>query len=129
MLSRSTSFCAQHSDLPDLDMTTAVVRSRIKSQVIALLEALAQTPGPDARRFGELLRQRSLSVEVFSPRDPYKPPAGDLVYMVVQGSGELQLDQNRISFGLGDFIFVPSDSMHRFVRYSDDVVIWVIFYN
>ncbi len=110
-------------------MTTAVVRSRIKSQVITLLEALAQTPGADGRRFGELLRQRSLSVEVFSPREPYTPPAGDLVYMVVQGSGELRLNHNHISFGVGDFIFVSSGSMHRFLRYSDDVVIWVIFYN
>ena len=110
-------------------MTSAVVRSRIKSQVITLLEALSQTPGPDGRRFGELLRHRSLNVEVFSPRDQYQPPCGDLVYMIVQGNGQLLLNQDKVSFGLGDFIFVSSASMHRFLRYSDDVVIWVIFYN
>jgi mannose-6-phosphate isomerase-like protein (cupin superfamily) len=110
-------------------MTSAGVRTSIKGQVITLLEALSQLPGVEGRRFAELLRHRSLSVEVYSPRNPPRPEVRDMVYMIVQGSGDFLLGEERLTFGVGDFLFVPAGAAQRFLRYTDDLVVWIIFYD
>ena len=82
------------------------------------------------KRFVELLQHGSLSVEIYAPRgtDPQSPHTRDEAYVVVQGRGEFINGSARHPFGPGDFLFVPAGIEHRFVEFTDDLVVWVIFY-
>lgn len=84
----------------------------------------------DGKRFVELFAHGSLSVEIYAPRgtDPQTPHTRDEAYVVVTGSGEFVNGSTRQPFGPGDFLFVPAGVTHRFVDFTDDLVVWVIFY-
>lgn len=97
---------------------------------VTVAEALARLPGPKGERFAEALQHCSLSVEIYAPRgsDPQSPHTRDEAYVVVQGSGDFINGSSRESFGPGDLLFVPAGVEHRFLNFSDDLVVWVIFY-
>jgi mannose-6-phosphate isomerase-like protein (cupin superfamily) len=87
-------------------------------------------PGERGERFKELLRHGTLSVELYAPRghDPQNPHDKDEVYVVMEGRGDFVCGDARRVFGPGDLLFVPAGVVHRFERFSDDLVAWVIFY-
>lgn len=93
-------------------------------------EALARVPTPDGKRFATVLEHGSLLVEIYAPRgtDPQQPHTRDEAYIVVQGSGEFINGESKERFTPGDFLFVPAGVLHRFVNFTDDLVVWVIFY-
>ena len=97
---------------------------------LTVSDALARLPGPPGARFVELLQHGTLSVELYAPRgrDPQSPHSRDEVYVVVQGSGEFLNGDVRHRFGPGDLLFVPARVPHRFDNFTDDLVVWVIFY-
>jgi mannose-6-phosphate isomerase-like protein (cupin superfamily) len=84
----------------------------------------------DGKRFVELLTHGSLSVEIYAPRgrDPQTPHTRDEAYVVLEGRGEFINGAERHAFGPGDFLFVPAGVEHRFIDFTDDLVVWVIFY-
>jgi len=93
-------------------------------------ESLASLPGPDGACFRELFRHGSLSVEIYAPRgtDPQAPHARDEAYIVMRGRGYYVSDAGRQPFGPGDFLFAPAGVAHRFEEFSDDLILWVLFY-
>jgi mannose-6-phosphate isomerase-like protein (cupin superfamily) len=97
---------------------------------VTIEEALARVPTPDGKRFATVLEHGSLLVEIYAPRgtDPQQPHTRDEAYIVVQGSGEFINGESRQNFAPGDFLFVPAGVEHRFVNFTDDLVVWVIFY-
>lgn len=97
---------------------------------LTVSEAITRLPGPAGERFVELFRHGTLSVELYAPRghDPQTPHTRDEVYVVVQGTGEFVNGDTRHRFGPGDFLFVPARVPHRFERFTDDLVVWVLFY-
>ena len=97
---------------------------------ISIKEAIARLPGPDGKRFATVLEHGTLSVEIYAPRgvDPQQPHTRDEAYIVFQGSGEFINGESRIAFEPGDFLFVPAGIEHRFVNFTDDLIVWVIFY-
>jgi mannose-6-phosphate isomerase-like protein (cupin superfamily) len=97
---------------------------------VTVAEALARLPGSKAERFAEVFKHGSLSVEIYAPRatDPQTPHRRDEVYVVVQGYGEFINGPSRERFGPGDFLFVPAGVEHRFVNFTDDLAVWVVFY-
>lgn len=97
---------------------------------VTVAEALARLPGPKGERFAGALQHCSLAVEIYAPRgaDPQTPHTRDEAYVVVQGSGEFINGTTRERFGPGDFLFVPAGVEHRFLNFSDDLVVWVIFF-
>jgi mannose-6-phosphate isomerase-like protein (cupin superfamily) len=72
----------------------------------------------------------SLVVEMFAPRevDTQQPHSRDEVYIVIQGNGEFVNDGVRQQVGPGDFLFVPVGVVHRFVNFTEDLLLWVLFY-
>lgn len=98
--------------------------------IIELRQALARIPTKDGKRFAELFKHGTLSVEIYAPRgsDPQGPHTRDEGYIVVRGSGEFVSGDQRASFGAGDFLFAPAGIMHRFENFTDDLAVWVIFY-
>jgi mannose-6-phosphate isomerase-like protein (cupin superfamily) len=93
-------------------------------------EAMRLLPGPKGERFAKVLGHGSMEVEVYAPRgtDPQTPHARDELYVVVSGSGEFVNGPGRHSFGPGDVLFVPAGVEHRFENFTDDLVVWVVFY-
>ena len=93
-------------------------------------EGLARLPGSHGERFVELFRHGSLTVELYAPRqrDPQSPHTRDEIYSVVQGRGLFRNGAEQHPFGPGDLLFVPAGVEHRFLDFSDDLVVWVFFY-
>lgn len=101
----------------------------MKSRV-GMEEALAQLPGPAGERWATVLEHGTLDVEIYAPRgtDPQKPHTRDEVYVVMRGSGQFHNGPRREPFRPGDVLFVPAHVEHRFEEFTDDLVVWVIFY-
>lgn len=97
---------------------------------VTIEEALARVPTPDGKRFAKVLEHGSLLVEIYAPRgtDPQQPHTRDEAYIVITGSGEFINGESREHFSSGDFLFVPAGIEHRFINFTDDLVVWVIFY-
>ena len=97
---------------------------------VTLAEALATLPGPGGARFSAVMRHGTMELEIYAPkaRDPQKPHSRDEVYIVARGRGQFQNGPVRHAVAQGDVLFVPAGVEHRFEEFSDDFVVWVIFY-
>jgi mannose-6-phosphate isomerase-like protein (cupin superfamily) len=96
---------------------------------VAIEEAIEQVCRSD-QPFVTLLQHGSLSVEIYAPHqvDLQQPHTRDEAYVVVRGSGTFVNGDRRDPFGAGDFLFVPAGVEHRFIDFSADLLVWVIFY-
>ena len=101
-----------------------------RGRKITVREALEHLPGAGGARFAKLYEHGTLQVEIYAPRgtDPQQPHSRDEVYVVVSGTGKFHCDGAREPFGPGDFLFVPAGVEHRFEDFTDDLVVWVVFY-
>jgi len=97
---------------------------------LTVSEALAQLPGPAGERYVELFRHGTLAIELYAPRghDPQAPHTRDEVYVVAQGRGMFRNGSERHPFAAGDVLFVPAGVEHRFEDFTDDMIVWVVFY-
>jgi mannose-6-phosphate isomerase-like protein (cupin superfamily) len=97
---------------------------------VSVAEALQKLPRPNGDRFATVLEHGTLDIEIYAPRghDPQKPHTRDEVYFVVQGRGEFRNGSKLERFGPGDVLFVPALEDHRFESFTDDLVVWVMFY-
>lgn len=97
---------------------------------ITLTEAMSFLPNPDGKRFATVLEHGTLSVEIYAPRgeDQQQPHTRDEAYVVVQGNGHFINGDESHPIAPGDFLFVPAGVIHRFVDFTDDLIVWVIFY-
>ncbi|HEY0377558.1 MAG TPA: cupin domain-containing protein [Pyrinomonadaceae bacterium] len=95
-----------------------------------IADAMALVPTPEGKRFAAVMEHGELLVEIYAPRgtDPQQPHARDEAYVVHSGTGEFVNGESREPFGPGDFLFVPAGVEHRFVNFTDDLIVWVIFY-
>jgi mannose-6-phosphate isomerase-like protein (cupin superfamily) len=98
--------------------------------LVSLAEALSTIPTPEGKRFATIFEHGMLQVELYAPRgeDPQTPHSRDEAYIVVEGSGVFFREGRRERFGRGDFLFAPAGIEHRFEEFTDDLVVWVIFY-
>jgi mannose-6-phosphate isomerase-like protein (cupin superfamily) len=114
-------------ETPDdvVKQSTAARRRAGVAEALALLQ-----PGAGGERFAKVLEHGSLVVEIYAPRglDPQQPHTRDEAYVVVSGSGHFVNGDSRHPFAPGDFLFVPAGITHRFEDFTEDLVVWVIFY-
>ena len=80
--------------------------------------------------FSILFTHGSLFVEVYQTMtsDHQKPHDRDECYVIIEGDGNFEMGDEIISFGPGDFLFVPARLPHRFTDFSDTMSTWVMFY-
>ncbi|HJU53093.1 MAG TPA: cupin domain-containing protein [Pyrinomonadaceae bacterium] len=97
---------------------------------VTVEEAMSRVPTPEGKRFSTIFERGSFLVEIYAPRgtDPQQPHTRDEAYIVFSGTGEFINGESRDPFGPGDFLFVPAGIEHRFVNFTDDLIVWVIFY-
>jgi len=71
-----------------------------------------------------------LEVELYEPkgRDKQTPHTRDEIYIVVKGSGNFTCASETKPFSEGDVLFAPAGADHRFMDFTDDLSVWVIFY-
>jgi mannose-6-phosphate isomerase-like protein (cupin superfamily) len=93
-------------------------------------DGIDRLPGPNGERFAILFEHGTLKLEVYAPRghDPQQPHDRDELYVVVAGSGSFVAGDDRVRFAPGDALFVPAGETHRFEDFTDDLVVWVVFY-
>jgi mannose-6-phosphate isomerase-like protein (cupin superfamily) len=77
-----------------------------------------------------LFMHGSLVVEVYQPvtTDHQKPHDRDECYDIIEGHENFEMGDEIISFGPGDFLFVPAGLPHRFTDFGDTMSTWVMFY-
>ena len=93
-------------------------------------DALAQLPGPNGERFTRMLAHGTMEVELYEPKgvDHQTPHTRDELYIVARGSGTFLNGDQTHPFGPGDVMFVPAGVVHRFESFTEDFLVWVIFY-
>ena len=99
-------------------------------RLLKVADALTHLPGPDGARFATIFKHGTLLVEIYAPRgsDLQNPHTRDEIYFVAAGSGEYVCGDTRQTFGPTDMLFAAAGVSHRFVSFTDDLVVWVIFY-
>lgn len=103
---------------------------------ISLRETLAKLPLPATEKWPQgvwdvtTFERDTLSVLLFAPKyqDYQTPHSQDEIYIVMRGSGTLQAEGQPLEFEAGDILFVPARRDHRFVRFTGDLLLWVVFW-
>jgi mannose-6-phosphate isomerase-like protein (cupin superfamily) len=87
-------------------------------------------PGPKGERSTVGFQHGTLTVKMYAPRgsDPQKPHSQDELYVVARGTGFFVHGDRREPFGPHDVLFAPAGLPHRFEDFSEDLMVWVIFY-
>ncbi len=96
-----------------------------------LMQAGARLPPVGTHpRSASVYQHGSLLLKLFAPHrtDPQQPHTRDEIYLVAQGRGWFVNGDVRHAFGPGDVLFVPAGVVHRFEDFSDDLMLWVVFY-
>jgi mannose-6-phosphate isomerase-like protein (cupin superfamily) len=101
----------------------------VRSRVIRLAETQAGIAA-SGERSSRILQRGTLDVALGRPTRPNEqtPHEQDEVYIVVRGRGILFHDGKRDPFESGDFLFVAAATEHRFEDFSDDLLVWRVFY-
>jgi mannose-6-phosphate isomerase-like protein (cupin superfamily) len=101
-----------------------------KCRRLRITDAITKLPTPEGKRFATIFEHGTLQVEIYAPRgsDPQQPHTRDEGYFVAAGSGEFVCDETRTAFGPTDFLFAAAGVSHRFENFTDDLVVWAIFY-
>ena len=100
----------------------------IRSHVIHFAKARAGIPAGE--RSVNVLRRGSLDVTLGTPARPNEqtPHEQDEFYVAIRGRGVLFHDGRRDRFEAGDLLFVAAATEHRFEDFSDDLLVWRVFY-
>ncbi len=90
---------------------------------------------PEGRRSAELMQHGSMTLRYYAPQgvDAQTPHDQDEIYIVQSGrgsvvSGPSEATLARRAIGPGDAIFVPANNVHRFLDFSADFAVWVVFW-
>lgn len=81
-------------------------------------------------RYAIALSRASLELGYYSPRDidRQSPHDQDEVYVIVRGRGRFENGGDVVEFQPGDALFVPAGVEHRFLDFTEDTQMWVVFY-
>ncbi len=87
-------------------------------------------PVPPGRASALLLSHGSLELRWYAPvaTDTQTPHTRDELYIVASGHGVFQRESEHVPFGPGDALFVAAGEQHRFIEFSEDFAVWVMFY-
>jgi mannose-6-phosphate isomerase-like protein (cupin superfamily) len=111
-----------------IDATTSQTRG--DKAHLSIADALNRLSAAAGAMSVLLFEHGSLRVKMYAPRghDPQTPHAQDEIYLVAQGRGIFDNGATRREFQVGDLLFAPAGSPHRFENFTDDFAVWVIFY-
>ncbi len=78
----------------------------------------------------EAFRHGSMSLIFYAPKgkDYQTPHDQDELYIVIKGSGTLEIEGKPTEFAAGDVLFVPAHKRHRFIQFEEGIEMWAVFY-
>ncbi len=102
----------------------------MKKFALSIEEAIKALEKETDKKFTVLLKQGSMQIEYFAPKDidTQTPHLQDEIYVITSGDSNFYRDGETITCKTGDILFVPAGMEHRFVNFSNDFATWVIFY-
>lgn len=100
------------------------------SRILKLADAQNAIPTRDGKLYAELFRHGTLAVEIYAPKgvDLQQPHTRDELYIVASGRGRFFCEGKRFEFSAGDALFGAAGEVHRFEDFTDDLLVWVVFY-
>lgn len=100
---------------------------KIRHSVDSILQHI---PGKQGERFAHVIANNSIALFLYAPKDKdlQQPHNRDEFYMVSNGSGTFICDDQTTAFKQGDVLFAPAGKDHRFLNFSDDLILWVVFF-
>jgi len=94
--------------------------------------ALATLPGldPEDPHYNTLFKRGSAELIVYAPKgtDEQEVHDQDEFYFITSGSGKFFNGESVQKFKPADVIFVAAGVQHRFLDFTDDLSMWVLFY-
>jgi mannose-6-phosphate isomerase-like protein (cupin superfamily) len=80
-------------------------------------------------RYSEVIREGRLSAGIYAPHesDDQDTHDEDEFYVILNGSGFVNIDGDRQPFGPGDLVFVGAGVSHEFQDFTPDFAVWAIF--
>jgi mannose-6-phosphate isomerase-like protein (cupin superfamily) len=99
-------------------------------RIVKLADAQSAIPSREGKLYAELFRHGTLTVEIYAPKgvDLQQPHTRDELYIVVSGRGWFYVEGQRFEFAPGDALFAAAGEVHRFEDFTDDLLVWVVFY-
>jgi mannose-6-phosphate isomerase-like protein (cupin superfamily) len=93
-------------------------------------EEMAAAPLPPDRLSKLAFDAGEVELRFYAPvsADKQVPHDRDELYFVVVGSGMFERQGERVPFRPGDVLFAAAGEEHRFVDFSGDLAVWVLFY-
>jgi mannose-6-phosphate isomerase-like protein (cupin superfamily) len=100
------------------------------TRIVKLADARRAIPSKDGKLYAELFRHGTLAIEIYAPKgtDLQQPHTRDELYVVAAGSGTFFVEGQHLPFSPGDALFVAAGEVHRFENFTDDLMVWVMFY-
>jgi mannose-6-phosphate isomerase-like protein (cupin superfamily) len=100
------------------------------SRIVKLVDAQNAIPTRDGKLYAELFQHGTLNLEIYAPKgtDLQQPHSRDELYIVVSGSGWFFVEGRRFEFSPGDSLFAAAGEVHRFEDFTEDLLVWVVFY-
>ena len=103
---------------------------------IPLKPNLEKLPLPPTEKWPEgvfdvnAFRNGSMSLILFAPKgnDYQTPHVQDELYIIIEGSGILQVEGESFEFVKGDVLFVPALKEHRFIQFSPGIKMWAVLW-
>ncbi|MFM7330999.1 MAG: cupin domain-containing protein [Brachymonas sp.] len=103
---------------------------------VSIAQALKRLPAPSTEKYPQgapfvtMMAGGSMSVEVYAPKgeDLQEPYSQDELYFIHSGTGQIIINDQRFDCAAGDAFFVAAGVAHRFEKFSDNFVTWVVFY-
>ncbi|HUS02554.1 MAG TPA: cupin domain-containing protein [Chitinophagaceae bacterium] len=97
---------------------------------ISIAEAVEALKNEQDKPFAVLIKNGSMSIEYFAPKDidTQQPHKQDEIYVIASGSSQFFRNGEVIECNKGDVLFVPANMEHHFMNFTDDFATWVIFY-
>jgi mannose-6-phosphate isomerase-like protein (cupin superfamily) len=85
---------------------------------------------PHEDTFITLINHGNLSVEYYKPHqvDLQKPHTRDEIYIIISGEGRLMIGHQSYDCKVHDLFFVKAGDEHRFLDFTEDFGVWVVFY-
>jgi mannose-6-phosphate isomerase-like protein (cupin superfamily) len=91
---------------------------------------MAAAPLPPGRLSKLAFDTGEVELRLYAPvgADNQVPHERDELYVVVHGNGTFVRESERVDFTPGDVLFAAAGEHHRFVDFSGDLTLWVLFY-
>jgi mannose-6-phosphate isomerase-like protein (cupin superfamily) len=91
---------------------------------------MAAAPLPPGRLSKLAFDTGDVELRFYAPAgiDNQVPHDRDELYFVVRGEGAFVRESERVAFTVGDVLFAAAGEHHRFVDFSADLTLWVLFY-